>query len=128
MKTIIYLAFTVLLVAISCKTKVTNPETGATFKDVDVSAAKAMIKSNKDLVILDVRTPEETAQGTIPNAIEIDYFDANFDEAIGKLDKSKPYLVYCRSGGRSAKASNKMIEAGFKDVTNMKGGYTAWSE
>ena len=116
------------ILGFGCKSKVTNKETGATFKDVDVTEANAMIAQNKDLVILDVRTPEETDKGIIPNAIIIDFYNDNFDSEIAKLDKSKPYLVYCRSGGRSVGASNKMIDAGFEDVTNMKGGYTAWSK
>ncbi len=120
--------FGIILIGIGCKSKVSNKETGATFKDVDVKEANAMIAQNKDLVILDVRTPEETDQGIIPNAIIIDYHNSNFDSEIAKLDKSKPYLVYCRSGGRSVGASNKMIDLGFTDVTNMKGGYTAWSK
>lgn len=118
----------ILLVGISCKSKVTNPETQLTYKDVDVAGAKKMIADNSDLVILDVRTPEETAKGMLPNAIEIDFYGDDFEEKISKLDKDKSYLVYCRSGGRSVSASNKMIEKGFTDITNMLGGYNAWSE
>ena len=118
----------ILLVGISCKSKVTNPETQLTFKDVDVAGAKKMIADNSDLVILDVRTPEETAKGMLPNAIEIDFYGDDFEDKISKLDKNKSYLVYCRSGGRSVSASNKMIEKGFTDITNMLGGYNAWSE
>jgi len=122
-------ALSILLVlGIGCKSKVSNQQTGLTFKDVDVAEANKMIAQNKDLVILDVRTPEETDLGIIPNAIIIDYKNSSFDSEIAKLDKSKPYLVYCRSGGRSVGASNKMIAAGIEDVTNMKGGYNAWSK
>ncbi len=117
-----------LLIGIGCKSKVSNKQTGTTFKDVDISEANAMIAQNKDLVILDVRTPQETDLGTIPNALIIDFYNSNFDTEIAKLDKSKSYLVYCRSGGRSVDASNKMIATGFSDVTNMKGGYSAWSK
>lgn len=125
----ILLAIAILLIiGIGCKSKVSNSQTGSTFKDVDVAEANMMISQNKDLIILDVRTPEETDQGTIPNAVLIDYYNPNFDAEIAKLDKTKPYLVYCRSGGRSVGASNKMIEAGILDVTNMKGGYNAWSK
>ena len=118
----------ILMIVTSCKSKVTNSETGNTFKDVDVAVANTMISQNKDLIILDVRTPEETDLGIIPNAIIIDYHNSNFDSEISKLDKSKSYLVYCRSGGRSVGASNKMIATGFSDVTNMKGGYTEWAK
>ncbi|MDF1695972.1 MAG: rhodanese-like domain-containing protein [Saprospiraceae bacterium] len=115
------------LLMIACKSKITNQATGAAYKDVDVAQAKIMIQEEKNLIILDVRTPEETAKGMIENSIEIDYLGDSFDAEISKLDKSKPYLVYCRSGGRSVSASEKMIAAGFTDVTNMKGGYNDWS-
>jgi len=124
-----------LIAGIGCKSKVSNKksdaatvETPAAYKDVDVTKARTMIAENQNLVILDVRTPEEVDEGIIPGAMVINLHDENFDAKIGILDKSKPYLVYCRKGGRSAEASEKMIKAGFKDVTNMQGGYTAWME
>ena len=129
MKILVFICvLAVIGIGIGCKSKVSNSQTGATFKDVDVAGAKEMIAQNKDLIILDVRTPAETSQGTIKNAIIIDYKQSDFESKMGKLDKSKPYLVYCRSGGRSVGASNKMIAAGFTDVTNLLGGYTAWSK
>lgn len=117
-----------LIIGTSCKSKVTNTPTATTFKDVDVAEANAMIAQNDDLIILDVRTPEETALGTIPNAIVIDIYDADFDAKLAILNKSKPYLVYCKAGSRSVSASEKMIAAGFSDVSNLKGGYMAWSK
>ena len=117
-----------LIIGLGCKSKVTNQESTLTFKDVDVATANKMIAENSDLVILDVRTPEETALGIIPNAIVIDYQGSDFDEKISILKKSTPYLVYCKSGRRSVGTSNKMIEAGFTNVTNMKGGYNEWSK
>jgi rhodanese-related sulfurtransferase len=133
-----------LLLGFGCKSKVTNEQaveqaveqsadqaieqTVEVFKNVDVNEAKTLIAENKDLIILDVRTPEETDLGTIPNAILIDYRNSNFDAEIAKLDRSKPYLVYCKSGGRSVGASTKMMNLGFTNITNLKGGYTAWSE
>lgn len=126
MKNLIALCM-IFCIGLSCKSKVTNPTTQITYKDVDVEGAKKMIADNNDLIILDVRTPEETDLGIIPNAIIIDYYADDFDEKVGILNKNKPYLVYCRSGGRSVGASNKMIEQGFTDITNLLGGYNAWS-
>ena len=82
------------------------------FVDVDVEAFKKMM-SEPNVVILDVRTPEETAQGKIEGAIEINVKDPSFDEKIQALDKDKTYLVYCRSGGRSVTSCNKMADQGF---------------
>ena len=128
MKNLLSISLVFILIGISCKSKVTNKETGATYKEVDVAAAKALIAENKDLIIIDVRTPEETEDGTIENAMTIDVENDNFESEVNKLDKSKSYLVYCRSGKRSTRASNKMIELGFMDITNMLGGYLAWNE
>ena len=79
-------------------------------------------------VILDVRTPAETAGGVIDGAIELNYRAPDFAEKVAALDKDKTYLVYCAAGGRSAKACEIMQDAGFKEVYNLKGGYGAWKE
>lgn len=81
-----------------------------------------------DLVIIDVRTPEEIAGGKIDeNALEIDFKNSSFDSKISKLDKDKTYLIYCKSGGRSSKSAKKMISSGFKNIYNLDGGYSDWS-
>lgn len=116
----------IALIAFSCKDKLVGTDGQALFKNVDVTGAKDLIASNPDIVILDVRTPNETKDGMLPNAIEIDYRSSTFEADISKLDKSKKYLVYCKSGGRSVSACKKMNSAGFTDLINMKGGYSAW--
>ena len=97
------------------------------FKDVDV-AEFDKLRQNKGVIVIDVRTPEETVDGMVPNAVEIDINGEIFEAAISELDRSKQYLVYCRSGIRSVRASQHMIDNGFTDVTNLLGGYNAWSE
>ncbi len=95
--------------------------------NVDVSQFKAFEKQEKHL-LLDVRTPNEYKQGHIEGAKNLDYFDKGFKTELGKLDKSIPVYVYCRSGGRSAKAMQIMKEMGFESIYNLKGGYLAWSQ
>ena len=95
--------------------------------DINVVEFKKRM-DHQDVVILDVRTPGETANGKIGGAIEIDINDASFDEKIQALDKDKIYLVYCGSGKRSVTSCNKMAELGFKYLYNLEGGYGAWSE
>lgn len=82
--------------------------------------------SAPNTVVLDVRTPEETAQEKIPGAIEINYYDPGFAQKIGKLDKTKTYLVYCRSGNRSSRACEAMQQMGFFNLYNLQGGMLAW--
>jgi phage shock protein E len=103
----------------------------------DVEGAEQSIKTiQKDLpakefkenaskgLLLDVRTPEEFAEGNISGAVNLDIYNANFSAELDKLDKTKPVYVYCRSGSRSSKASNMMKEKGFKEVYNLIGGYS----
>lgn len=130
---IIILALSVVF-AMSCGTKATQSSASHTtsesvqqkYADVSVKQAKKLIASHKDMIVLDVRTPEEYADGHLPGARMINVMDATFAEKIAKLNKEDKYLVYCRSGKRSLNAINKMAEMGFKDLTNMKGGYLAW--
>ncbi|OGN99566.1 MAG: hypothetical protein A2Y90_06245 [Chloroflexi bacterium RBG_13_52_12] len=81
---------------------------------------------NPDFIIIDVRTPEEYAAGHIENAVLINYNSGNFKEEIGKYDRGKKYLIYCRSGNRSAGARGVMIELSFRDINHMNGGITEW--
>ena len=78
------------------------------------------------IVILDVRTPQEFAEGHLANAINIDFQSGNFEEEISKLDKSKTYAVYCRSGNRSGQAVKVMSETGFTNIYDMDGGVIDW--
>ena len=96
----------------------------AVISNVNVTEFKKMM-SDENVVILDVRTPKEVAQGAVPNAQNINVFE-NFTANISKLDKSKTYLVYCRSGRRSANAANQMANAGFTKIYNLLGGYNAY--
>ena len=77
--------------------------------------------------LVDVRTPQEFANGHLENAKNINFNDARFKQQITLLDKSKPIAVYCGVGGRSGKASKILVELGFKDITDLAGGLTAWT-
>lgn len=102
-------------------------ETG--FHLIDATAANEMLAAPPDgLVVLDVRTPEEFAAGRLNGAQLLDFQSAAFVDELGALDRDTPYLVYCRSGNRSAQAVAKMQELGFTTVFEMAGGVTAWQE
>lgn len=109
----------------------TSPETAIANTDVIVTVDA---KSFKDLMVsepgtlLDVRTPEEWAEGTLKDAVKINYHDDNFEQQVEKLDKETPVYVYCKSGGRSSSAADVLKEKGFKKVYNLEGGITSWQE
>lgn len=94
----------------------------------NVSPAFAEKKFNKKkVVVLDVRTTQEFNEGHLPNAVHIDVMDSVvFVQQVAKLKKNKTYLVYCKSGRRSAKAATIMEQQGFRHIWNMEGGITAW--
>ena len=82
----------------------------------------------KDVVLVDVRTPEEVAEGYISGASHfINFYDDDFQTKIKSLDSTKTYVIYCRSGGRSGKAAQFMIDNGFKNVFNLAGGISSYS-
>jgi rhodanese-related sulfurtransferase len=98
---------------------------GNIIKDVTVEEMQTLLQMD-NVQLVDVRTPEEYSTGFIANAQNIDYFSPTFDEDIKKLDKEKPVIVYCKSGGRSAKCSEKLLKAGFVKIYNLEGGITEW--
>lgn len=83
-------------------------------------------ENSPQLVIVDVRTPEEYQAGHIEGALLINWNDPSFEQSIAKLDKSQPTVVYCAVGGRSGKAYSKLKQMGFQQVFDMKGGFDAW--
>ncbi|QLE01672.1 rhodanese-like domain-containing protein [Galbibacter sp. BG1] len=87
----------------------------------------AQLKEDGNAVVLDVRTDEEVEEGYIPKAIQIDiYKGQGFLDEVEKLDKSKNYYVYCRSGKRSAQACMLMNQLGFENTHNLLGGFMEW--
>ncbi len=86
------------------------------------------LDNDENAFILDVRTPEEVAEGCIPDSTNINLFlGQGFLDELEKLDKSKNYYVYCRSGGRSGQACALMNNIGFENTFNLNGGFMNWS-
>jgi thioredoxin len=108
-----------LIITLSCNSQNAASELSA--KEFD-----QQIKSTQNAFILDVRTPDEFAEGYIENAVNINVNSAQFKDEIAKLDKNKTYFVYCLSGKRSASAASYMRASGFKNVINLEGGILAW--
>jgi rhodanese-related sulfurtransferase len=84
-------------------------------------------RDNPDFMIIDVRTPQEYADGHIEQAINFDFNSDNFRGEINKLDRNKIYLIYCRSGNRSRGALGVMKELNFMNVYHMYDGIMGWT-
>jgi thioredoxin 1 len=94
---------------------------------VSIEQFEKFLVEKSNALILDVRTPEEFAAGHVKGAVNLNIYDAGFKDALVKLDKSKPVLVYCKAGGRSADAATQMQALGFSEVYNFGGGMLAWA-
>ena len=76
--------------------------------------------------LIDVRTSKEYADGHILNSKNIDFLDENFELYVQKLDKKAPVIVYCQSGGRSAKSALKLRLNSFVKIYDLEGGFSKW--
>lgn len=115
----IYLVFTLglLLFSSSCKAQVNT---------LSPEEFQSQLNANKDIYIVDVRTPEEYEGGYIRGAKNIDWNGNDFEKKVNELDKTKNIYTYCLSGGRSGNAAKKLQDLGFEKVYNLDGGMMAW--
>ncbi len=82
--------------------------------------------SETGVQLIDVRTPSEYNSGHLADAVNLDWNGGQLQAKAGTLNKSKPVLLYCASGRRSAAAREFLTEQGFKDVVDLDGGVGAW--
>ncbi len=117
----------ILFFAILTMTMMSCSQSGAQAQaKLNANDFEAMLAKDKSVQLVDVRTPREYASGHIEGARLINYYDANFAQQIGNLDKSKPVMVYCAAGSRSAGAADQLAKMGFKKVYDLQGGMNAW--
>ncbi len=93
---------------------------------VDAPTAQALI--DKGVPVLDVRRPDEFAAGHVEGAVNINLEDPAFADEVAALDATSPWVVYCRTGRRSAVAAAQMESAGFTRLYDMSGGIVAWEQ
>jgi rhodanese-related sulfurtransferase len=98
------------------------------YKTLVANDFNTAILKEKKVQLLDVRTLKEYDSGFIKNSKNINWFDTNFEKKITILDKNKPVFVYCKAGGRSAKACSKLAELGFTKIFNLNGGIESWAK
>ena len=118
---ILYLFFICFLFG-SC-----NGQSNKSFETIPAKTFAEKIKTTQNPQILDVRSPEEFANEHIEKAINVNWNGEDFVRKACTYDKSKPVFVYCMSGGRSAKASEKLHELGFTQIYNLDGGILKWN-
>ena len=117
------LVFALLLVVAACS----SSSDTATIDLVSPAEAAQVIEDDPTgLIVLDIRTPEEFDEVRLADAVNVDYYDADFADQLDALDKNDPYVMYCRSGNRSSDAVKTMKELGFVEVYEIDGGIVNW--
>ena len=97
-----------------------------TIETIDGKTYSDKLSNTKNPQLLDVRTPEEYAVEHLENASNVNWNGNDFVSKVEKLDKSQPVFVYCKVGGRSSQAANKLAELGFAAIYNLDGGIMKW--
>ncbi len=104
-----------------------NNASGIISKKLNTEDFKKAVEKSGKAQLIDVRTMKEWDEdGHIDGATNIDFYQKDFKNKMEKLDKNKPVHVYCRSGGRSERTAEMLVEMGFKEVYDLDGGFTAW--
>ena len=99
----------------------------ATQRTISVDTAANLVAEQPELQILDVRRPDEYIAGHLKGATLVTWGDTDFEkQALTKISRAKPVLVYCRSGRRSTAATESLAGLGFTKLHNLEGGITAW--
>ena len=105
-----------------------NVEATTVITEVDAAKAATLIEEEKDLMILDIRTPEEYAEGHIAGARLVNFKSDSFEEEVAKLELNIPYLVHCRSGSRSGQSMPIFEKLGFEKIYHLTPGMNGWVE
>lgn len=103
-------------------------EENSSITKLSPAEVNAAFYADEDAQLVDVRTTEEYTVSHLKDAQNICVTNDDFEEKVKTLDKNKPVYVYCKKGGRSAKAAEILIEMGFKEVYDLQGGITNWEQ
>lgn len=96
-------------------------------KQLNANAFQKTIDSLTAKQIIDVRTPQEFSTGYLAGATNINFYETDFTARLEQLDKNQPVFVYCKAGGRSIEAANKLEKLGFKQIYDLEGGILSWT-
>lgn len=119
---LVFIVVSVLLL-VGCQQK-----TDSSIQVITPEELLSEMETEESVQLIDVRTSEEFFEGHIGSAQNICITEDDFEEKVKLLDKSKPVYVYCRTGGRSARAAKKLQEMGFSKIYDMQGGIQLWQQ
>ena len=116
---------TIILSALLLSSCAATGKSSLGYRTITMDEAVKMMSSERDYIILDVRTPEEYAEGHIPGAINVPNETIGTAEIPELPDKAQLILVYCRSGRRSKEAAEKLVKLGYTNIVEF-GGIIDW--
>jgi thioredoxin len=119
LKTFLYPLFTLIFAACSGQTSKNSTK-------IEAKAFSEKLAATPNAQLIDVRTPSEFATDHLDNAKNINWMGTDFTSKVATLDKSKPVFVYCKSGGRSESAAEKLEQLGFTTIYELQGGILKW--
>jgi len=93
--------------------------------EIDSETLQARLSAGEELLLVDVRTPSEVAQGVLPDALHIPM--AVIPMRTNELPKDRELVIYCRSGARSYHTCQFLAQQGFENAVNLRGGIIAWA-
>jgi rhodanese-related sulfurtransferase len=96
----------------------------AAARDISSREAKVMLEKNKNIFLLDVRTPQENSQARLPGTVLIPI--SEFERRVNEVPRNKTILVYCAVGSRSKPVAEFLAKNGYKEVYNMSDGLVGW--
>lgn len=111
-----------LLIAMVCSHCIVDEN----YEQLNADSFQERIENEASPTIIDVRTPAEYGQGHLEGALNINWNDKEFENQVTVLNRNEPVFVYCLSGGRSSRASMKLLAMDFKNVIELKGGILEW--
>ncbi len=117
----IYALIVLFLLGTSCQS-----QTSKQVQSLDSNAYAEKLNSDKNPQLIDVRTPEEYTVEHLENAKNMNWNGSDFESQVATLNKLKPVFVYCKVGGRSSQAANKLATLGFTEIYNLDGGIMKW--
>ncbi len=96
----------------------------AGYRDIKATEAKSLLAANKNVFLLDVRTPEEFGQGRLQGAVLIPINEV--ERRIGEIPRNRPIVVYCAVGSRSGLVAGFLSRKGYREVSNVSDGIVGW--
>lgn len=114
-----FFILSISLILFSCTSQ---PIPGTIASDIQQNKLKSILETT-GATLVDIRTEDEISQGIIDGAKTVDYFSDDFMKQMEQFPQDQPIVLYCASGGRSAKAMKMLNNAGWKEVYNLLGGY-----